>query len=176
MNLMLRMVRGFVDLISLAVMSECKFQAMNMTTMRVQGLPTLLNKNVSAGDDCWELRWEEIPEALRCYALGDIRFGFITYNVLAGLLLRDIFSRSRYSVLFSEVQSEYCHELDPGAGGDVSRSRRGGALGGRDGPGFWKKESECQDRRPLILFINLIDVNINIQNLMLIDINIEINI
>ena len=91
MNLMLRMVRGFVDLISLAVMSECKFQAMNMTTMRVQGLPTLLNKNVSAGDDCWELRWEEIPEALRCYALGDIRFGFITYNVLAGLLLRDIF-------------------------------------------------------------------------------------
>ena len=32
------------------------------------------------------------------------------------------------------------------------------------------------DMRPLILFINLIDVNINIKMLMLIDINIEINI
>ena len=30
--------------------------------------------------------------------------------------------------------------------------------------------------RPLILFINLIDVNINIKMLMLIDFNIEINI
>jgi len=30
--------------------------------------------------------------------------------------------------------------------------------------------------RPLILFINLIDVNINIEMLMLTDINIEINI
>jgi len=32
----------------------------------------------------------EIPEALRCYALGYILFGFIIYNVLAGMLLRDI--------------------------------------------------------------------------------------
>ena len=32
-----------------------------------------------------------IPDALKCYALGDIKFGFITYNVLAGLLLRDVF-------------------------------------------------------------------------------------
>ena len=37
-----------------------------MTTMGVQGRPMLLDKNVSAGDDCWDLRWEEIPEALRC--------------------------------------------------------------------------------------------------------------
>ena len=27
----------------------------------------------------------------QCYALGDIKFGFITYNVLAGILLRDLF-------------------------------------------------------------------------------------
>ena len=32
-----------------------------------------------------------IPESLRCYALGDIQFLFITYNVLEGLLLRDVF-------------------------------------------------------------------------------------
>ena len=32
-----------------------------------------------------------IPESLKCYALGDIQFGFMTYNVLAGLILRDVF-------------------------------------------------------------------------------------
>ena len=32
-----------------------------------------------------------IPKSLQCYALGDIKFGFITYNVLAGILLRDLF-------------------------------------------------------------------------------------
>ena len=32
-----------------------------------------------------------ILESLRCYALGDIQFGFIMYNVLDGLLLRDVF-------------------------------------------------------------------------------------
>ena len=59
--------------------------------MGVQVIETLLNKTVSTGDDLWGIRWEKIPASLQCYALGDIRFGFITYNVLAGLLLRDLF-------------------------------------------------------------------------------------
>ena len=42
-------------------------------------------------DNLWGIRWEEIPASLQCYALGDIKFGFITYNVLTGLLLRDLF-------------------------------------------------------------------------------------
>ena len=46
---------------------------------------------MSTGDDCWGTRWNIIPASLQCYALGDIKFGFITYNVLAGLLLRDLF-------------------------------------------------------------------------------------
>jgi len=57
----------------------------------VQVIGTLLNKNVSTGDDWWGERWQLIPESLRCYALGDIQFGFMTYNILAGLLLRDVF-------------------------------------------------------------------------------------
>ena len=32
----------------------------------------------------------DIPKFLQCYALGDIKFGFITYSVLAGVL-RDVF-------------------------------------------------------------------------------------
>ena len=63
-----------------------------MTAMGVQVIGSLLNKMVSTGgDDLCGLKWSMIPDALKCYALGDIKFGFITYNVLAGLLLRDIF-------------------------------------------------------------------------------------
>ena len=57
----------------------------------VQVLGTLLNKNMSKGDDWWGVRWQLIPESLRCYVLGDIQFGFMTYNVLSRLFLRDGF-------------------------------------------------------------------------------------
>ena len=59
--------------------------------MGVQVMGTLLNKTVSTGDDSWGHRWIIIPKSLQCYALGDIKFGFITYNILAGILLRDLF-------------------------------------------------------------------------------------
>ena len=85
-----RLERGFIDLTSLAILAGFKFHK-NMTAMGVQVIGTLLNKTVSTGDDCWGTRWNTIPASLQCYALGDIKFGFITYNVLAGLLLRDLF-------------------------------------------------------------------------------------
>ena len=84
-----RLERGFIDLTSLAILARYKFHK-NMTVMGVQVAGTLLNKTVSTGDDLWGIRWEKIPTSLQCYALGDIRFGFIIYNVLA-LLLRDLF-------------------------------------------------------------------------------------
>ena len=86
-----RLERGFLDLTSLAILAGYKFQSRNMTAMGVQVIGTLLNKNVSTGDDWWGERWQLIPESLKCYALGDIQFGFMTYNILAGLLLRDVF-------------------------------------------------------------------------------------
>ena len=82
---------GFIDLMSLAVLVGYKFYSKNMTAMGVQVMGSLLNKMVSTADDLWGLRWNEIPDPLKCYALEDIKFGFVTYNVLAGLLLRDIF-------------------------------------------------------------------------------------
>ena len=82
---------GFVDLTTLAILAGYKLQARNMTAMGVQVMGTLLNKTVSTGDETWGLRWKYIPKCLQCYALGDIKFGFITYSVLAGLLLRDVF-------------------------------------------------------------------------------------
>jgi len=49
-----------------------------MTAMGVQVLGSLLNKMVSTGDDLWGVRLHKIPDPLKCYALGDIKFGFIT--------------------------------------------------------------------------------------------------
>ena len=46
---------------------------------------------MSTGDDSWGHRWNIIPKSLQCYALGEIKFRFITYNILAGILLRDLF-------------------------------------------------------------------------------------
>ena len=85
-----RLERGFIDLTFLAILAEYKFHKI-MTAMGVQVTGTLLNKTVSTGDNLWGLRWSVIPASLQCYALGDIKFGFITYNVLAGILLRDLF-------------------------------------------------------------------------------------
>ena len=86
-----KLERGFLDLTTLAILAGYKFHSKNMTAMGVQVMGTLLNKTVSTGDNLWGLRWDRIPNCLQCYALGDIKFGFITYNVLAGLLLRDLF-------------------------------------------------------------------------------------
>ena len=82
---------GFIDLNSLAIAAGYKLRAKNMTAMGVQVIGTILNKCVSTGDDHWGLKWSLIPAALKVYALGDIKFGFCTYNVLAGIMIRDLF-------------------------------------------------------------------------------------
>ena len=83
--------RDFVDLTSLVALAGYKLQARNMTAMGAQVMGSLLNKTESTDDNCWGLRGKEIPQCLQCYALRDIKFGFITYSVLAGLLLKDVF-------------------------------------------------------------------------------------
>ena len=72
-----RVERGFIDLTYFAILAGYKFQSRNMTAMGVQVFGTLLNKNVLTGHDYWGVRWQQIPESLRCYALGDIMFGFV---------------------------------------------------------------------------------------------------
>ena len=75
----------------MAAAAGYKFRARNMTAMGVQILGTVLNKTVSTGDDSWGIPWNELPRSLQVYGIGDIRFGFICYNVLAGIIARDLF-------------------------------------------------------------------------------------
>ena len=84
-------MKGSVELGSLAVLAGYEFQATNMTALGVQVCGTILNKTCSTGDDKWGWSWREIPEALQVYGLGDIRFGYMCYSILAGILLADTF-------------------------------------------------------------------------------------
>ena len=84
-------LNGFIDLSALADAAGYKFRARNMTALGVQVLGTVLNKTVSTGDNLWGVPWNDLPPSLQVYGIGDIRFGFICYNVLAGIIIRDLF-------------------------------------------------------------------------------------
>ena len=82
---------GFLDLSGMAAAAGYKLRARNMTALGVQFLGMVLNKNVSTGDDLWGLPWAEPPSCLQVYGIKDIRFGYICYSVLAGIMIRDLF-------------------------------------------------------------------------------------
>ena len=56
-----------------------------------QVLGTNLNKCVSTTDNKWGYKWQDIPQSLQVYGLGDLKFGHLTYIVLTGILLRDLY-------------------------------------------------------------------------------------
>lgn len=84
-------LQGFIDLTSLAVLTGYNLRSMSMTPMGVQVVGHTLNKCASTGDGKWGLKWKDIPDTLKIYALGDLLFGHITYSVLTSILLRDTF-------------------------------------------------------------------------------------
>ena len=84
-------LNGFLDLSAIAAASGFKLRVRNMTALGVQVLGTVLNKTVSTGDDLWGLPCAELPPSLQVYGIGDIRFGYIYYSVLAGIIMRDVF-------------------------------------------------------------------------------------
>ena len=59
--------------------------------MGVQLLGTILNKCVSTADNKWGYKWQDIRGALQVYGLGDLKFSHLTYIVLTGILLRDLY-------------------------------------------------------------------------------------
>ena len=99
-------LNGFVDLASMSVAVGYKLRARNMTTLGVQVVGTVLNKTVSTGDDLWGLPWAELHPSLQVYGIGDIRFGYICYSVLAGIILRDLFPEP--DIVCKTLKTEHC--------------------------------------------------------------------
>ena len=83
-------LNGFVDLSAMAAAAGFKLRVRNMTALGVQVVGTSLNKTVSTGDDLWGLPWAELPPSPQVYGIGDTRFRYICYFVLAGIILRDL--------------------------------------------------------------------------------------
>ena len=67
--------RGFVDIPCLAVAAGWNFPYYNMQALAVQIFGTFLNKHVSCGDHKWGFKWTDIPDPLKVYCLGDVKFG-----------------------------------------------------------------------------------------------------
>ena len=84
-------MKGFVDLVTIALLAGYQMKSRSMSPFSVQITGTTMNKCVSTGDSKWGRAWKDVPDALKIYALGDIRLGHIAYMVLAGVILRDFF-------------------------------------------------------------------------------------
>ena len=92
-----------------------------MTALGVQVVGTVLNKTVLTGDDLWGLPWADLPPSLLVYGIGDIRFGYICYSVLAGIILRVLFPEP-------DIVCKRSCIMDPGV--DHEESGRSGAASG----------------------------------------------
>ena len=86
-----------------------KLRARNMTALGVQVVGTVLNKNFSTGDDLWGLPWAELPLSLQVYGIGDIRFGYIYYSILAGIMMRDMFPEPE--IVCKILGTEHCRAV-----------------------------------------------------------------
>ena len=82
---------GFIDLSALVLIAGYQMNARGMTPLGVQVLGAILNKCVSTADNKWGYRWSDIPKSLQVYGLGNLKFGHLTFIVLVGILVRDLF-------------------------------------------------------------------------------------
>ena len=80
-------LNGFLDVSGMAAAAGFKLRARNMTALGVQVVGTVLNMNLSTGDDLRGLPWAELPPNLQVYGIGDIRFGYMYIYVAPFLLV-----------------------------------------------------------------------------------------
>ena len=84
-------LKGSIDLGVLAVLAGWQLSKTGMLPLAVITLGMMMNKVVSTADWKWARTWSELPLALQAYAVGDIKMGHLTYNVLMALLHRQLF-------------------------------------------------------------------------------------
>ena len=62
--------------------------------MGVHVVGAILNKCVSTANNKWGYRWSDILKLLQVYGLGNLKFGHLSFIVLTGILVRDLFPDS----------------------------------------------------------------------------------
>ena len=68
---------GFIELGSLMLFAGWGLRTVNMPATHAIVCGSVLNKTVSCADERWGVRWEELAESLRVYALGDVKHRWI---------------------------------------------------------------------------------------------------
>ena len=63
----------------------------NMVTVNLFVMGGTLNKVVSEAENQWWNNWEDLPDALKIYCVGDIRFGYTNATVLLAHLMESYF-------------------------------------------------------------------------------------
>ena len=82
-------MKGFLEISSIALVAGYAMQARNMNAIAMQVLGVIMNKMCSTADNLWGVRWREIPDALKVYAISDLKIGHLAYCVFASIILRD---------------------------------------------------------------------------------------
>ena len=104
---------GFVELSSLLLYAGWALPSCNMPAAHSIVTGSILNKQVYQADDKWGQPWDEISEAMRVYAVADIKYGWLVWVSVVGCLLRDLFLDPE-SVLFltGVEQKEFVAKLN----------------------------------------------------------------
>ena len=80
-----------LELSVVAVAAGWALRATNMAALSLGVLGGLLDKISSRADGMWCLKWDKLPVQFKIYALGDIKFGYMTFVVLSSVFIRDIY-------------------------------------------------------------------------------------
>ena len=82
-------MKGFLEIGSIALVAGYAMQARNMNAIAMQVLGVVMNKLCSTADNLWGVEWNDIPDALKVYAIADLKIGHLAYCVFASIILRD---------------------------------------------------------------------------------------
>ena len=84
-------VSGFVELGSLMLLAGWGLETVNMPATHAVVCGSVLNKMVSRADERWGVKWDDLAESIRVYALGDVKHGYLIWSCVLGCLLWDFF-------------------------------------------------------------------------------------
>ena len=82
-------MKGFIEVSSIALVAGYALQARNMNALAMQVLGIVMNKMCSTADNLWGLRWSDIPDSLKVYAIGDLKVGHLAYSIISSIIMRD---------------------------------------------------------------------------------------
>ena len=84
-------MQGCLEIETLAVLAGWQLCDRDQATMALLTLGSTMNLAMSNTDMIWGINWPIIPESLQTNALGDVKCGYLIYNVLIAVLLRQLF-------------------------------------------------------------------------------------